>query len=194
MVISLVDWPIPKRCSKEIHNYLFQQIELFQYIYIYILYIHIFHNANVFGSILGPAKPSRNPAESRHHSSCCRISVPHHLNGPVAGWWLNHTWMMRVSQDHPMSKKYIMHQCRSVAHEQSWLVVSTPLKHWSVGMIIPNTSENKKCSKPPTRVSLIVWTSVGATQLCPARNTPMVGEQHPYPLVIYQSCWNWPLT
>jgi hypothetical protein len=32
-----------------------------------------------------------------------------------------------------------------------WLVVSTPLKNiWSMGRMIPNIMENKKCLKPPT--------------------------------------------
>ena len=37
--------------------------------------------------------------------------------------------------------------------KQNWLVVGPPLwKIWkSIGMIIPNIWENKKCSKPPTR-------------------------------------------
>ena len=36
--------------------------------------------------------------------------------------------------------------------KMNWLVVSTPLKNiiQSIGMIIPNSWENKKCSKPPT--------------------------------------------
>ena len=39
-----------------------------------------------------------------------------------------------------------------------WLVVKQPLwKIWkSIGMIIPNIWENKKCSKPPTRWTYVV--------------------------------------
>ena len=41
-----------------------------------------------------------------------------------------------------------------------WLVVGPPLwKIWkSIGMIIPNIWENRKCSKPPTRWIFLPWT------------------------------------
>ena len=42
----------------------------------------------------------------------------------------------------------------------TWLVVSTPLKKYlSIGIIIPNIWNNKKCSKPPTSLlySIYQW-------------------------------------
>ena len=41
-----------------------------------------------------------------------------------------------------------------------WLVVSTPLKKKSVGMIIPNIWKNKKCFKPPTSFCIVRGSSV----------------------------------
>ena len=47
---------------------------------------------------------------------------------------------------------------RNLEHSY-WLVVDLPLwKIWkSVGMIIPNIWKNKKCSKPPTSVYIIIY-------------------------------------
>jgi hypothetical protein len=48
-------------------------------------------------------------------------------------------------------------------------VFNTSEKCWSVGMIIPNIWENKKCSKPPT---------INANPLCPLQN-PAICDGRP---------------
>ena len=64
----------------------------------------------------------------------------------------------------------LLEMCFRWNREFCWLVGNLPLwKIWtSVGMIIPNIWENKKCSKPPTRLCLLVsFNAFHTTSSCP---------------------------
>ena len=83
-------------------------------------------------------------------------------------WEQTRTWDPTGPEkpSHPVEVDHINHQhvwdifgwIRFLHSNINWLVVYLPLwKIWkSVGMIIPNTWKNKKCSKPPTR---LIWSS-----------------------------------
>ena len=71
-----------------------------------------------------------------------------------------------------------------------WLVVGPPLwKIWkSIGMIIPNLWENKKCSKPPTSIKFsyeIMWNQV---QCAPLVSILGIRTRHGAPTTAGESC------
>ena len=62
---------------------------------------------------------------------------------------------------------------------QDWLVVGPPLwKIWkSIGMMIPNIWENKKCSKPPTRGIPSIFLFLDSEHLLPWANVIMLVQR-----------------
>ena len=64
------------------------------------------------------------------------------------------TWMSQAWQKNKFTSVNTSQMKQNLLIKHYWLVVGPPLwKIWkSIGMIIPNIWENKKCSKPPTRL------------------------------------------
>ena len=71
----------------------------------------------------------------------------------------------------PAMSKFIPDQCPILPEVPIWLVVGPPLsKIWkSIGMIIPNIWENRKCSKPPTSHKMIGAPGVARLEKVPCR-------------------------
>ena len=123
-------------------------------------------SAATTADIISPAKLFSVLFQRVHHAY---ISLP-------LWWWMLHSYSMRrpmkddffiffpmqflISQKNPFiyySPIYLW-----CCFELIWLVVGPPLwkilVNWkSIGMIIPNIWENKKCSKPPTSYKSQTW-------------------------------------